>query len=135
MDADRLPRRAGLTPEKITREHQQRCRAALRQCCRIGLLRRRLTNVDDHAYWSLVDSLVDDGLSRPAEMERPVQQLMPVPARSRQPCWPAAPARKTSPGCASCSRRPRSPIQTRLPRTPASPIRPTLIHAHAAAAV
>src|ERR1700675_229059 len=24
MDADRLPRRAGLTPEKITREHQQR---------------------------------------------------------------------------------------------------------------
>ena len=50
-------------------------------------------------------------------------------------CWPAAPARITSPGCASCSRRPSSPIQTRLPMTPATPIRPTLIHAHAAAAV
>jgi hypothetical protein len=24
MEADLLPRRAGLTPEKITREHQQR---------------------------------------------------------------------------------------------------------------
>ena len=44
-------------------------------------------------------------------------------------------ARITSPRCVSCSRRPRPPFQTRLPMTLAKPIRPTLIPAHAAAAV